>query len=224
MTIYIVGTSHVAGESVSKVKKAIGDKKPGCVAVELDMDRYVALKSREKGKGKIEMPILQKAIFLVLRHVQKQLSKETNILPGEEMLAACDCAHEVGAKVAFIDQDINVTLSRLMRKLGFFGQLKLLLYMGVGVVGIPVKGLVMSRDIDLNKVPDDEFIEYAMGELRRHFPSVYVVLVVERNHVMARNLQKLGDEFEDVVAVMGAGHVKGVGKLLESREDTERKC
>jgi len=216
MTIYIVGTSHIAGESVSKVKKAIAEKKPGCVAVELDMGRYAALKSRDNGNGKIEMPLLQKAIFLVLRHVQKQLSKETNILPGEEMLAACECASEVGAKVAFIDQDINVTLGRLMKKLGVFGQLKLLLYMGVGILGIPVKGLVMSKEIDLNKVPDDEFIEYAMGEFRKHFPSVYEVLVVERNHVMGRNLRKLGDEFEDVVAVMGAGHVKSVGKLLES--------
>ncbi len=215
MTIYIVGTSHVAGESVSKVKKAIAEKKPGCVAVELDMNRYAALKSRDKGKGKIELPILQKAIFLVLRHVQEQLSKETNILPGEEMLAACECAIEVGAKVAFIDQDINVTLRRLMRKLGFFGQLKLLLYMVVGILGIPVRGLVMPKDIDLNKVPSDEFIEYAMGELRKHFPVVYEVLVVERNRVMASRLKKLGDEFEDVVAVMGAGHVKGVGKLLE---------
>ena len=53
MTIYIVGTSHVAGESVSKVKKAIAEKKPGCVAVELDMNRYMALKTREKRKGKI---------------------------------------------------------------------------------------------------------------------------------------------------------------------------
>ncbi|MCK5699073.1 MAG: TraB/GumN family protein [Candidatus Aenigmarchaeota archaeon] len=218
MTIYIVGTSHVAGESVSKVKKVILSKKPSCVAVELDYNRYVALKTREKGKGKIKMPLLQKAIFLVLRYVQGQLSKETNILPGEEMLAACECAEEVGAHVAFIDQDMNITLSKLMAKLGFFGQLKLLLYMGVGILGIPVRGLVMSKEIDLNKVPDDEFIEYAMGELRKHFPVVYEVLVDERNHVMARNLQKLGDEFEDVVAVMGAGHVKGVGKLLESRD------
>ncbi len=215
MTIYIVGTSHIAEESVSKVKKTIAEKKPGCVAVELDYNRYMALKTRDKGKGKIRMPLLQKAIFMILRYLQEQLSKETNILPGEEMLTACECAAEVDAKVAFIDQDINVTLSRLMKKLGFFGQLKLLLYMIIGIIGIPVKGLMMPKELDLNKVPTDEFIEYAMIELQKHFPVVYDVLVVERNHVMAAELKNLGKEFEDVVAVMGAGHVKGVGKLLE---------
>ncbi len=213
MTIFIIGTSHIAEESLEKVKNTIIEKNPDCVAVELDVNRYVALKTQEKGK--IKMPLLQKAIFLLLRHVQKELSKETNILPGQEMLEACETASKVGAKVAFIDQDINVTLSRLMRKLGVFGQLKLLFYMVIGLIGIPVKGLAMPKEIDLNKVPEDEFIEYAMGELEKHLPAVHEVLVVERNKVMAKRLTELGSEFENVVAVMGAGHVKGVGKLLE---------
>ncbi len=214
MTIFIIGTSHIAGESLKKVKNTIIEKNPDCVAVELDVNRYVALKTKEE-KGKIKMPLLQKAIFLLLRHVQKELSKETNILPGQEMLEACETASKVGAKVAFIDQDINVTLSRLMRKLGVFGQLKLLFFMVIGLIGIPVKGLAMPKEIDLNKVPEDEFIEYAMGELEKHLPAVHEVLVVERNKVMAKRLKELGSEFENVVAVMGAGHVKGVGKLLE---------
>ena len=213
MTIFIVGTSHIAGESLKKVKNTIIEKNPDCVAVELDVNRYMALKTQEKGK--IKMPLLQKAIFLLLRHVQKELSKETNILPGQEMLEACETGTKVGAKVAFIDQDINVTLCRLMRKLGFFGQVKLLLYMVIGLIGIPVKGLAMPKEIDLNKVPEDEFIEYAMGELEKHLPVVHEVLVEERNKVMAGRLKELGSEFENVVAVMGAGHVKGVGKLLE---------
>ncbi|MFH1127145.1 MAG: TraB/GumN family protein [archaeon] len=217
MTIYLVGTSHIAGESLRKVKETIVEKNPQCVAVELDMNRYLALKTREKGD--VKLPILQKAIFMLLRYMQEQLSRETNILPGQEMLQACESAANVGAKVAFIDQDINVTMRRLMKRLGVFGQLKLLFYMVVGLVGIPIKGLSMSKELDLNKVPEDEFIEYAMGELKKHFPAIYEVLVEERNVVMARNLKKLGEEFDDIVAVMGAGHVKGVGELLGSDKD-----
>ncbi|MCK5474695.1 MAG: TraB/GumN family protein, partial [Candidatus Aenigmarchaeota archaeon] len=48
MTIYLVGTSHIAKESLSKVKKAIEGKKPNCVAVELDYVRFHALKNKRK--------------------------------------------------------------------------------------------------------------------------------------------------------------------------------
>lgn len=212
MTIYLIGTSHIAGESLLKVKETIIEKNPDCVAVELDMNRYMALITKEKGK--VKLPLLQRLIFSALRYMQNQLSKETNILPGQEMLLATETATQVNAKVAFIDQDINITLRRLMKALGIFGQIKLLSYMVIGFVGIPIKGLSLMKDIDLNKVPEDDFIEYAMGELKKQFPQMYEVLVEERNRVMADNLMKLGQNFESIVAVMGAGHVKGVGKLL----------
>lgn len=218
MTIYLVGTSHIAKESLEKVKDIIFEKNPTCVAVELDMNRYMALKSREKGK-EINLPFLEKAIFSLLRSIQESLSKETNILPGQEMLDACEVAMKVGAKVAFIDQDINVTMRRLMQRLGFFGKMKLLFYLVIGMTGIPIKGLVMSKQIDLNKIPEEKFIEDAMTELKDAFPAIYDVLVDERNKVMAENLKKLSTEYEDIVAIIGAGHVKGVGQILSDRSE-----
>jgi len=212
MTIYLVGTSHIAKESLEKVKNIIFEKNPTCVAVELDMNRYIALKSRERGD--IKLPFLEKAIFSLLRSIQESLSKETNILPGQEMLDACETAMKVGAKVAFIDQDINVTMRRLMQRLGFFGKLKLISYLVIGMAGIPIKGLVMPKQMDLNKIPEEQFIEDAMAELKDAFPAIYDVLVDERNKVMAENLRKLGKECENIVAIIGAGHVKGVSQIL----------
>lgn len=216
MPTYIIGTSHIARESVEKVKAAIKEKKPECIAVELDHNRYYAMLYKERGE--IKLPFLQKAILTLMQKLQENLSKQTNIFPGQEMMSAVEFATMNGVRVAFIDQDINYTVSRLMKKLGFFGKLKLLFYLVPVFMGIPIKGVSMLADFDLNKVPDEKLIERALVELKREFPAIHEVLIDERNRHMARNIRKLQENFKTVVVVVGAGHVAGLRKLLEAKQ------
>lgn len=213
--VYIIGTSHIAKESIDKVKEAINEKKPDCIAVELDSNRYYAMLYRQKGN--VKLPFLQKAILVLMQKMQENLSKQTNIFPGQEMLSAVEYATMNGVRVAFIDQDINYTVTRLMKKLGFFGKLKLLLYLIPAFIGIPIKGVTMIADFDLNKVPDEKLIERALVELKREFPVIYEVLIDERNRHMARNIKKLQEQFGTIVVVVGAGHVNGIKKLLKGK-------
>ncbi len=215
MPIHIIGTSHIACESIEKVKETVKEKKPECIAVELDSNRYYALLYKERGE--VKLPFLQKTILLLMQKLQENLSKETNVFPGEEMMAAVEFATMNGVRAAFIDQDINYTVSRLMQRLGFFGKLKLLFYLIPAFLGIPIKGVSMIADFDLNKVPDDELIGRALLELKREFPAIYEVLIEERNRYMARNIKKLAKNFKTIVVVVGAGHVSGIKKLLEER-------
>lgn len=213
MAVYIIGTSHIARESVEKVKKAINEKKPECIAVELDSNRYYAMLYRQKGD--VRLPFLQKAILVLMQKMQENLSKQTNIFPGQEMLSAVEFATMNGVRVAFIDQDINYTVKRLMKKLGFFGKLKFILYLIPAFMGIPIKGVSVIADFDLNKVPDEELIGRALIEMKREFPAIYEVLIDERNRHMARNIKKLQEQFGTIVVVVGAGHVNGLKKLLK---------
>ncbi len=215
MTIYLVGTSHIAKESLSKVKKAIEDKKPDCVAVELDAVRFHALKNKRKRKTKVKLPILQKLIFALMQKMQERLSQETNIFPGQEMLDAISLAEKQDIPYVFIDQNINITISRLMSEMGFFSKIKFLFYLLIGFIGIPIPGIMASKEFDLNKVPEKDFIDEAMVELKAAFPAIYKVLVADRNKFMAKNIRKLGEKHDNVVVVVGAGHVKGIGKILE---------
>jgi len=216
MTIYLVGTSHIARESLKKVRAAIEEKKPDCVAVELDANRFHALKSRCKRKTELRLPLLQKLIFTLMQKLQDKIGRETNIFAGQEMLNAVKIAEEKGIPYYFIDQDISITVDRLMREMSFFAKIKFLFYLAVGFVGVPVPGLSAPAEIDLNKVPEEEFIEEAMDELKKQFPAIYKVLVLERNRHMAKNIKALGERYENVVAVLGAGHVKGIGRILEN--------
>ena len=215
MTIYLVGTSHIAKESLLKVKKAIEDKKPDCVAVELDAIRFHALKNKKKRKTKVKLPLLQKLIFALMQKMQDRLSQETNIFPGQEMLDAISLAEKQDIPYVFIDQNINITISRLMSEMSFFSKIKFLFYLLIGFIGIPIPGIMASKELDLNKVPEKDFIDDAMVELKATFPAIYKVLVADRNKFMAKNIRKLGEKYDNVVVVVGAGHVKGIGKILE---------
>ncbi|MCK4928072.1 MAG: TraB/GumN family protein, partial [Candidatus Aenigmarchaeota archaeon] len=192
--IYLIGTSHIAKESLEKVEKSIFDKKPDLVAVELDIARLSGL--MQKKKGKIRLPFFQKIIVLLLQKMQDTLSKETGILPGQEMLDAVGHAKKADAQVALIDQRINVTISRLMKAMGFREKAKLMAYLVLGFLGLGAsKVLPAEKGIDLNKIPEDEFIEYAMGYMESSFPSIFKVLVADRNWYMAHNLMKLSGKF-----------------------------
>ena len=215
--IYLIGTSHIAKESLEKVEMNISGRKPDLVAVELDLARLQGL--IHKKKGKIQLPLFQKVIVLLLQKMQDTLSKETGILPGQEMLDAVRHAKKADAQVALIDQRINVTISKLMKAMGLVEKAKLMAYLVLGFLGLGAsKVLPAEKGIDLNKIPEDEFIEYAMGYMESSFPSIFKVLVADRNWYMAHNLMKLSGKFETIVAVVGAGHVRGMKKLLEDEK------
>ncbi len=217
--IYLIGTSHIAKESLEKVDKNISEKKPDLVAVELDLARLQGL--MHKKKGKIRLPLFQKVIVMLLQKMQDTLSKETGILPGQEMLDAVRHAKKAEARVALIDQRIDVTISKLMKAMGLKEKAKLMAYLVMGFLGIGAsKMLPAEKGIDLNKIPEDEFIEYAMEYMESIFPSIYKVLVSDRNWYMAHNLMKLSSNFDTIIAVVGAGHVRGIKELLE-KEDAE---
>ena len=219
MTIYLVGTSHIAKESLIKVKTAIEEKQPDCVCVELDATRYFALKNKQKSSTPLNIPLMQRMIFSLMKRMQDKLSRETNIFAGQEMLDAIKLAKKNKIPYYFIDQDISVTVNRLMAKMSFFSKLKFLFFLLVGFIGIPLPGMGAPKELDLNKVPESGFIEDAMLELKKQFPSIYLVLVEERNHFMARKIKELGEKYENIVVVVGAGHAKGIGKILEKELD-----
>jgi pheromone shutdown protein TraB len=128
--------------------------------------------------------------------------------PGDEMRVAVAIAKERGIKIAVIDRPIEITLKRLM-KLTWKEKLRF------------VKELFTLRrklPFDLKKVPATKVIETLLDEVKRKFPTAYRVLITERNEYMATKLKGILDVHPDkkIVAIVGAGHVKGIKKLLSN--------
>src|SRR3546814_2340313 len=65
----------------------------------------------------------------------------------------------------------------------------------------------------------DLMLEASFGEFAQHSPALYDTLIAERDQYMAARLRETAGDSRDLLAVVGAGHLKGLARHL--REDTE---
>jgi pheromone shutdown-related protein TraB len=222
-SLIIVGTSHIARESVNKVRKAIEEFRPDVVAVELDARRYQGLMGKQKQR--LSFYAMRKVgvkgflFALIGGYVSKKLGRMVGVEPGEDMKSAIKMALKHDIKVALIDQDIEITLKRFSQALTWREKWK--------IFSDIVRGFFFPKremekyglgKFDLSKVPPDELVVKMIGIIRERYPSIYKVLIEERNKVMAEKLKGLVLSGKRVVAVVGAGHVAGIMDILREPE------
>jgi pheromone shutdown-related protein TraB len=219
--VKIIGTSHIAKQSVDEIKKAINEWKPDIVAVELDLQRAAALMSEEKSKVTLGM-ILQIGIkgyvfAKVGQFVQQKLGKMVGVSPGSEMKAALMLARKEKLEAAFIDQPIQITLKRFSKYLTWKEKFRFVYDMLKGLL-FPkkqIKALGLDQ-FDLTKVPGKEVIKKMMNMMKKTYPNVYRALVSDRNKYMVKNIVKIlrKNPGKRILVVVGAGHQEGMEKLL----------
>jgi len=221
MEVTIVGTSHIAKESIKKVRKTIEEKQPGIVAVELDARRFYALTHKTKAKFSfynIKRVGLKGFLFAMIGSwASKKLGRMVGVDPGEEMLTAVKEAKKKKLQLALIDQDIEKTLFRFSKSLTWKERWRFVVDMFNGIFfrKREIKKLGIGK-LDLKKIPSDIMIQKMMTVMKKRYPSIYKVLVHERNVFMANKLKELMIKFPDqgIVAVVGAGHVEGIREIL----------
>jgi len=216
MPIILVPTSHVAEESIRKIKEVIEKAKPDCVAVELDENRYQALKSKQSENSIRSLSVSTYLIFILLKKLQKKVGEIVNVMPGSDMLTAVEFSKEKKIPIYFIDQDIQVTLFNF-QKLKITEKLKLFRYALTASFSL-YTGIGKTKEkIDLKKVPEEQFIDQIMSQFQKTFPKLYKILVEDRNRYMAAQLKELSKTHRNIVAVIGAGHKRGLKKILEDK-------
>jgi pheromone shutdown protein TraB len=210
--VTIVGTSHIAPASIESAKKTILRLKPDCVAIELDPERYAALKSKRREKASLRNPM-----YFVLNNLQTHLGHRTGMLPGSEMLTAVETARSVNARIVLIDMDIAEIMGRL-GAISRWEKFKLVFKLLVGM--IPWPG---NEVIDLKKVPPERVIEQALSWMHKELPDIYKVLITDRNAYMADWVRELSKQYKNIVVVVGAGHRHGLEKLLKQKPKNVRR-
>src|SRR3989344_4760642 len=119
MAITVIGTSHIAKQSIKEVRKAIEEGKPDIVALEIDRQRLPALLQKERRSPRISdigRVGLKGFLFALLGGwAERKLGESVGVKPGAEIKAAYQLAKKKGIKVALIDQDISTTLQRLSK-------------------------------------------------------------------------------------------------------------
>ena len=215
--LILIGTSHIAKQSLEDVKKVISEEKPDIVALELDRQRLNALMSKEKPKKwnlyNIRKVGLRGFIFsLIGAWVEKKLGEIVGVSPGSEMKVAVRLAKKNKIRIALIDQEIGITLRRFSKALSWREKWNFFVDL--------VKAFVLRKkevEFDLTTVPDEKIIRKMIEKVKERYPNIYRVLIEERNIIMAANLSKLMEQENDkkIVAIVGAGHEKEIIKLIK---------
>jgi pheromone shutdown-related protein TraB len=219
--LFIIGSSHIARQSVAEVKQAVESIKPDIIALELDKERFMALLYENK-KNKKELPErasrsiqrvgLKGYLFAKIgEFVQKKLGDYVGVAPGSEMKTAIALAKKNNIEIALIDQEIEVTLRRFSQGLSWKERWNFV----VDIVTAPFSKKKVS--FDLQSVPEKELIRMMIGEVKKRYPNVYRVLIKERNEYMAKKLARLlqSNPQKKILAVVGAGHEEELEHLVK---------
>ena len=222
-SLRILGTAHVSTASVEAVREQISSFKPDVVAVELCESRHQALTSNRRldKEGLLKVVKEGKAPLVLLQSLlaaeQRKMGLDEGQQPGAELLAAVQEAEAAELEVALIDRDIQTTLRRAWKKMRFFEKVKILWSL-----------LGDEEDEDAPEVSelleDQDLLSSLMEELRTFSPGAGTVLIDERDAFLAGKISQLDRSDKKILAVVGAGHLKGIEKHLSSEsvvtEDT----
>lgn len=222
--ITLIGTAHVSAESISEVENVISDVKPDCVAIELDEKRYESITNPDKYRELDIIKVLKrKEGFLLLANIvmasfQKRMGKNAGVKPGEEMVAAINKAKELNIPTALVDRPIQITFRRAWKKTSAYGKTQLLSALLASDFS---KDEISSEEIENLKQSSE--MDSMMKELSEVMPAVKQVLIDERDQYLASHIWKA--EGNNIVAVLGAGHLPGVEahlkKIAENQASTD---
>ncbi|HIH36612.1 MAG TPA: TraB/GumN family protein [Methanocellales archaeon] len=211
--IIIIGTAHVSDKSIEEVRSTIDREKPNVVAVELCPRRYKALKGEMQTEPLIKDVLNGGYLLLVqwlLAWIQTKIASEKGVEPGAEMKSAIEIAEKTGASIALIDRDIGITLRRFWSRMTFFERIRMFFALISASFG-------ERKEIDMETITEEDVVTQLVSELRSFSPSAAKVLVDERDAYIAGNLLNAAKGGK-VVAVIGAGHRKGVENFLAHPE------
>lgn len=217
-SFYIIGTAHVSQASVDLVKQTLETVRPDSVAVELCRSRYDNLRNPDRWKNTDIVAVLKQGkgnlllAQLLLSSFQKRIGQKLGVKPGAEMMQALDTAEEIGARTVLADRDVTITLRRCWSRLTWWNLCRLFFS--------SLFGLFESQAItqaEVERLKRSDALEEALRELGQQLPEVQQTLVDERDQYLAARIYEAPGQ--TVVAVVGAGHVRGIlgylGKIQE---------
>jgi len=214
----IVGTAHISRQSADLVKEVIENEKPDVVCVELDEKRMIALSEKNRWENlDLKSIIRQKQLStlivnLVLSSYQKKLGEKLGVTPGTELLEAVKVAKENKIPIELCDREVRITLRRAWHSMNLWQKIK---FLTGGLAGIFEKQELTEEK--LAELRSKDVLSEMMDELGKAMPVLKKVIIDERDQYIA---QKMKDaKGVKIVSVVGAGHVTGIVKALESNKN-----
>lgn len=221
--IHILGTAHISQLSVEAVSDLIDHVNPDAICVELCESRLKSvedpdyLKKLDIFKVFKERKMWLLLSSLILSSFQKKMGKN-DIKPGDEMRKAIELARRSQTSVFAVDREIQTTLRRAWGNVGFFS--KMYLFSAL-LTSLFVKEDVSTEDIE--KMKSDDILKDLFSQLPGKYESIKHVIIDERDVYLAEKIRRVALEsgVKKVVAVVGAGHLKGIINHIQHTHDLQ---
>ncbi len=225
--VTLLGTAHVSKASAQAVERMIETGDYDAVAIELDAGRLAAITDKAAHSKTDLLQVLREgkagvlAVNLALGAFQQRLADQFGIEPGAEMRAAVRGAKERGVPLLLIDRDIGVTLRRLYGGVGWWRRLTLV----AGIIASAFSSDEVGED-EIEKLKEGDVLEATFAEFAESRADLYGPLIAERDEYMANKLLLAvqganGPRHQEVLAVVGAGHLKGIKTALEAAAERD---
>lgn len=222
--VTLLGTAHVSRQSAEKVSEMIGTGDYDAVAIELCDSRHQAiidpdslakqdlLKVIRQGKAPMVMASLALGAF------QQRLADQFGIKPGAEMHAAMEGAEEKNLFIHLIDREIGTTMRRVYHSVPWWKRM--------GIFSGLIASVISKEDIeekDIERLKEGDMLESTFDEFSTQSGELYGPLIDERDQFMALKIFEAVQQSEPdhMLAVIGAGHLKGIQKYLDELVESQ---
>ena len=216
--ILLIGTAHISQSSVDEVNTVINQVKPDTVCIELCSSRYQAMLEKDQWKNMDIFKVIREGksflLFanLIMTAFQKRLGSKLGVKPGSEMFEAANVAEKLNSELVLADRDVKITLQRTWRGMRFWGKMKVL---GQLLASLFIREEISKEEIE--KLKESDALSEAMKMLAEQSPEMKRILIDERDQYMAEKIRQSMGKL--IVAVVGAGHVKGLTAELENKHN-----
>ena len=149
---------------------------------------------------------------LIMTAFQKRLGSRLGVKPGSEMFEAANVAEKLNSELVLADRDVKITLQRTWRGMPFWGKMKVL---GQLLASLFIREEISKEEIE--KLKESDALSEAVKMLAEQSPEMKRILIDERDQYMAEKIRQSMGKL--IVAVVGAGHVKGLTAELENKHN-----
>ena len=216
--VTLLGTAHVSRTSADKVKELLDTGEYNAVAVELCPSRYNSIVDPDAlarmdlfqvvREGKAAMV----AASLALGAFQQRAAEQMGIQPGAEMRQAITSAQDANLPVLLIDREVGTTLKRIYRNVPWWQRMNL-------VAGL-MASVVAKHDVseaEIERLKEGDILESTFAQFAEEEKDLFKPLIDERDRYMVARLKQEIEKHphENILAVIGAGHLKGMLKYLQ---------
>ena len=221
--IRLLGTAHVSRASAEAVHQEIAQGDWDIVAIELCDSRFKAFENPEALQKLDLFEVIRSGrasmvtAMLAMGAFQQRIADQFGIEPGAEMRVAIEQSRRKECALELIDREIGTTLKRIYRNVPWWRRF----YLFSGLI----TSVIVHEDVaeeDIENLKNGDLLETTFAQFAETAAEIYTPLITERDHYMAARLRQISrGQAGRVLAVVGAGHLKGLEAELRA-DDVKR--